>query len=42
MNSIISSFIHSGHLSTSIQKRSRHSTDTAPEFHAEASPATVS
>ena len=36
--------IHSGHFfkSTTTQKRSRHSTDTVPEFHTEAPQATAS
>src|SRR6218665_3505779 len=49
IHSFIHTFIHSFKLfprrlfkSTTTQRRSRHSTDTVPEFHAEAPQATVS
>src|SRR6218665_447425 len=48
-NSFIHSFIYSGYFYSAsssplctTQRRSRHSTDTVPEFHAEAPQATVS
>src|SRR6218665_2567736 len=49
IHSFIYSFIHTGYFYsaswtpyTTTQRRSRHSTDTVPEFHAEAPQATVS